>query len=76
MGVGTHVVIVVVLGLVKVTVVQISVPTQASAVPHPVAAMLVRREACQRVILGVSRDYLEGSGQWTYKRAPDERRRR
>jgi hypothetical protein len=53
-GVGTQVVIVVVLGLVKVTVVQISVPTQASAVPHPVAAMLVRREACQRVILGVS----------------------
>ena len=48
MGVGTQVVIVVVLGLVNVTVVQISVPTQASAVPHPVAAVLVRREACQQ----------------------------
>lgn len=39
MGVGTQVVTVVGVGLVKVTVVQISVPTQASAVPHPVAAV-------------------------------------
>lgn len=42
---GTQVVTVVEVGLVNVTVVQISVPTQASAVPHPVAAVLVRREA-------------------------------
>jgi hypothetical protein len=42
--VGTQLVTVVEVGLVNVTVVQISVPTQASAVPHPVAAVWVGME--------------------------------
>ena len=37
-GVGTQVVTVVAVGAVKMTVVQISVPTQASYLPHPAAA--------------------------------------
>lgn len=45
MAVGTQVVTVVAVGVVKVTVVQVSVPTQASNLPHPAAAVWVRWEA-------------------------------
>lgn len=38
-GVGTQVVTVVAVGVVKVTVVQMSVPTQASYLPHPAASV-------------------------------------